>query len=73
MKLTQNLTFIQSEFDTVSYTWVVNEMNDMLGKIYEVLLRPSDDLVALPSLNGEQNGKWYFPKTAVSCNCKVFE
>ena len=72
MKLTDNLTFIQSEFSTVGYTWI-NEMNDMLGKVYEVLSRPSDDLVALPSLNGEQNGKWYFPKTAVLCNCKVFE
>ena len=72
MKLTDNLTFIQSEFSTVGYTWI-NEMNDMLGKVYEVLSRPSDVVVALPSLNGQQNGKWYFPKTVVSCNCKVFE
>ena len=72
MKLTDNLTFIQSEFSSIKKNWV-NDMSDMLGKVYEVLSRPSDAIVALPSINGEQNGKWYFPKNAISCNCKVFE
>ena len=66
MKLTDNLTFIQSEFSTVGYTWI-NEMNDMLGKVYEVLSGTNDIVVALNSPNGEQNGKCYFPKSAFSC------
>ena len=70
VKLTDSESVLKSELSKVGYGWE-EEMKDMLGKVYEVLSGTNDIVVALNSPNGEQNGKWYFPKSAVSCNSEA--
>ena len=69
VKLTNSETVLKSELSKVGYRWE-NEMTDMLGKVFEVLPGSNNDhrVVAFKSPNGEQNGKWYFPKIVVSCH-----
>ena len=68
VKLTNSATFLYYEFLKVGHLWYDEMNNTMLGKVYKVLERPKNTTVTLPSPNGEQNGKWYFPKSAVYCN-----
>ena len=73
VQLTHSETVLKSELMDYGFDWQ-DEMKAMLGKVYEVLSVPKevlsgtmDRIVALNSPNGEQNGKWFFPKIAVSC------
>ena len=70
VKLTDSETVLKSELSKVGYGWE-DEMKFMLGKVYEVLLGTNDIVVALNSPNGEQNGKWFFPKTAIYCHSEA--
>ena len=42
-----------------------NLMYNMLGKKYSVLGIYANNVIALPSPDGSQNGKWYFSKSVV--------
>ena len=42
-----------------------NLMYNMLGKKYSVLGIYANNVLALPSPDGSQNGKWYFSKSVV--------
>ena len=70
VRLTESETVLKSELSKVGYGWE-DEMKFMLGKVYEVLLGTNDIVVALNSPNGEQNGKWFFPKTAIYCHSEA--
>ena len=43
-------------------------MKGMLGKSFTILetgVWGDDNLIALPSPDGSQNGKWYFPRSVL--------
>merc|ERR1712032_482973 len=58
---------VQLSFATARYVWHPL-MKGMLGKEFPILEMTSRGTIALPSPDGSQNGKWYFP---VSCISKV--
>ena len=41
-------------------------MKGMLGKQFPVLAIVNDNIIALPSPDGSQDGKWYFPVSVVT-------
>jgi len=58
---------VKLSFETAHYVWHPL-MKGMLGKEFPILEMTSQGIIALPSPDGSQNGKWYFP---VSCASKV--
>lgn len=58
---------VKLSFETARYIWHPL-MEGMLGKEFPILEMTSRGIIALPSPDGSQNGKWYFP---VSCATKV--
>ena len=61
--LTDDETTMKKLLSEVNYGWDA-EMKSMLGEMYPIL-EVRDKVVAVPSPNGEQNGKCFVPKTAV--------
>merc|ERR1712079_758885 len=51
-------------FRSCGYCWD-KQMDGMLGKEFPILEMTSKGIVALPSPDGSQNGKWYFPVSVV--------
>ena len=50
-----------------------DKMYDMLGMKYTVLGIYENNVLALPSPDGSQNGKWYFSKSVVSKHGKIIQ
>ncbi len=69
MVLASNKEVVRKSFDYLrSYYWV-NSMIGMLGKAFKVLqinVNGNPMVIALPSPDGSQNGKYYFSKSVVS-------
>ena len=60
--LTTSEFAVKQEFAKVNYIWN-DQMKGMLGKRFPILeILEDGDIIALPSPDGSQNGKWYFPK-----------
>ena len=54
---------VKESFDRTQYVWD-DKMKHMLGKEFRVLLFDGD-IIALPSPDGSQGGKWYFHRSVV--------
>ena len=48
-----------------------DDMRSMLGKKWKVLEVFDNGIIALPSPDGSQDGKWYFPKCVVHGSGKL--
>ena len=55
---------VKQSFNLINYNWS-DKMRKMLGKKLKVLAVLENDIIALPSPDGSQNGKWYFLKSVV--------
>jgi len=60
---------VKQSFDNIGFIWI-DQMKGMLGKRFPVLdiFKPQSSntkIVALPSPDGSQNGKWYFSMDVV--------
>lgn len=56
---------VRLSFRTVGYVWH-DLMRGMLGREFPILEMTSRGIIALPSPDGSQDGKWYFPVSVVS-------
>jgi len=56
---------VKRSFETVNYVWHFL-MRGMLGQEFPILEMTSQGIVALPSPDGSQGGRWYFPVSCVS-------
>ena len=64
--------FVKSEFDIIKFLYHVDWndlMKSMLGNTYIVLSTYGSEMIVLPSPDGSQNGRWYFPRTVVTKIC----
>ena len=57
--------FVKSEFNQSNFIWD-DKMRPMLGETFPILEVTDQKTVALPSPDGSQDGKWYFPKSVVT-------
>ena len=55
---------VEKSFEGTSHAWS-DQMRSMLGKDFPILEIRDGGIIALPSPNGQQNGKWYFHQRAV--------
>ena len=65
MILVNDEEFIKSEFEKSDYRWD-DLMRKMLGEKFPIIEITNPMTVALPSPDGSQNGKWYFPTSVIS-------
>ena len=56
---------VKSEFNLSNFIWD-DQMRLMLGKKFPIVAIHDPKTVALPSPDGSQAGKWYFPKSLVT-------
>ena len=69
--LNKDEKWVKTEFSQIGSHYHVwqNKMRDMLGKTYRVKSKfrskDIDYIIALPSLDGSCNGRWYFPKSVL--------
>ena len=57
--------FVKSALISSNFLWD-DKMRLMLGKTFSILETTDGRTVALPSPDGSQDGKWYFPKSVVT-------
>jgi len=57
--------FVKSEFNQSNFIWD-DKMRLMLGETFPILEITDHRTVALPSPDGSQDGKWYFPKSVIT-------
>ena len=62
--LSESESKVKESFYRTKYVWD-DEMKYMLGKEWRVLAVLKNDIIALPSPDGSQNGKWYFHRSVV--------
>ena len=68
---------MKSEFAKIPWIWD-DLMRQMLGNTYKVITKfqkyakNDPKIIALPSPDGSQNGRWYFSKTMVTKIGKYF-
>ena len=55
---------VKESFNSISYDWS-EKMRSMLGKKLKVVAVLENGVIALPSPDGSQNGRWYFMKSVV--------
>ena len=55
---------VKESFNSISYDWS-EKMRGMLGKKLKVVAVLENGIIALPSPDGSQNGRWYFMKSVV--------
>ena len=65
MILVNDEEFVKSEFNRSDFIWD-DQMRLMLGKTFRILEITDHRTVALPSPDGSQGGKWYFPKSVIT-------
>ena len=66
--------FVKSEFSLRHLNWD-DGMRLMLGEKFPILAiidYKNSSYVALPSPDGSQDGKWYFPKSLVTSGMKFY-
>ena len=56
---------VKSEFGLSNFIWD-DQMRLMLGKKFPIVAIFDRKTVALPSPDGSQDGKWYFPNSLVT-------
>ena len=56
---------VKSEFNLSNFIWD-DKMRLMLGEKFHIVAIFDHKTVALPSPDGQQNGKWYFPKSLLT-------
>ena len=62
--LSNSDTKVKESFNTIKYDWS-DRMRSMLGKKLKVLAVLENGIIALPSPDGSQKGKWYFLKSVI--------
>ena len=60
---------VKEGFEKTNFVWN-DKMRNMLGKKFKVLEVLDNDIIALPSPDGSQNGKYYFPKSVLQITGK---
>ena len=63
--LSDNEHLVKSEFGLSNFIWD-DKMRLMLGEKFPIVAIFDPKTVALPSPDGSQDGKWYFPKSLVT-------
>ena len=56
---------VKSEFGLSNFIWD-DQMRLMLGRKFPIVAIIDPKTVTLPSPDGSQDGKWYFPKSLVT-------
>ena len=64
--LSDDEDFVKSEFELSSILTWSDAMKLILGKKFPIVAIFDHKTVALPSPDGQQNGKWYFPKSLIT-------
>ena len=67
--LSSSETKVKEGFEKTNFVWN-DKMRNMLGKKFKVLKVLDNDIIALPSPDGSQNGKYYFPKSVLQLTGK---
>ena len=62
--LSESESTVKESFDRTNYAWN-DKMKNMLGKEWRVLAVLQGGMIALPSPDGSQDGKWYFHRSVV--------
>ena len=65
MILKNDETFVKSELNQSNFDWD-DKMKLMLGETFSILEIKDNRTVGLPSPDGSQDGKWYFPNSVVT-------
>lgn len=65
VQMNTSQTVVEHSFFRAGYVWHPL-MIGMLGKEFPILEMTSKGIIALPSPDGSQNGKWYFPVSVVT-------
>ena len=60
---------IKEAFEKTNFVWN-DKMQNMLGKKFKVLEVLDNDIIAIPSPDGSQDGKYYFPKSVLQLTGK---
>ena len=63
--LSDNEHLVKSEFGLSNFSWD-DQMRLMLGEKIPIVAILDPETVALPSPDGSQAGRWYFPKSLVT-------
>merc|ERR1712228_805836 len=64
VQLNSSRDVVKHSFASCGYCWD-RLMDGMLGKEFPILEMTSTGIIALPSPDGSQAGKWYFPVSVV--------
>ena len=62
--LSSSETKVKEGFEKTNFVWN-DKMRNMLGKKFRVLEVLENDIIAIPSPDGSQDGKYYFPKSVL--------
>ena len=62
--LSSSETKVKEGFEKTNFVWN-DKMRNMLGKKFKVLEVLENDIIAIPSPDGSQDGKYYFPKSVL--------
>ena len=57
--------FVKSEFGLSNFRWN-DQMRLMLGEKFPIVAIIDHKTIALPTPDGRQDGKWYFPKSLIT-------
>ena len=77
VQLSESEAFVKSEFAKTRWIWA-DLMRQMLGNTYKVIkkyniyAKNDPKIIALPSPDGSQGGRWYFSTTMVTKIGKYF-
>ena len=62
--LSSSETKVKEAFEKTNFVWN-DKMRNMLGKKFKVLEVLENDIIAIPSPDGSQDGKYYFPMSVL--------
>ena len=62
--LSSSETKVKEGFEKTNFVWN-DKMRNMLGKKFKVLEVLENDIIAIPSPDGSQDGKYYFPMSVL--------
>ena len=63
--LSDDEDFVKSEFGLSNFIWN-DDMKLYLGKKFPIVAIRDHKTIALPTPDGRQDGKWYFPKSLLT-------
>ena len=67
--LSSSETKVKEGFEKTNFVWN-DKMRNMLGKKFKVLEVLDNDIIAIPSPDGSQDGKYYFPMSVLQLTGK---